>query len=391
MQIAKLNLVQSLLFLALATSGVASAQELCAQALKLDPTVRFLNLETQRPEFQTRLAGAKTVPFEVEAGRLLFTQLFPPAQDENPFILSLPGSNRALLTSENEMRALAIAGFGLASFNFSPQILSLAGTPKDIKPYFSQHTMSLADFATEADRLAQALKGMGAKRVVPVTLSYSGLVSPLLKGYDLIVDVSPMTAWSATPAVAQGASVRSLLDVGAMFNPFFGQALKNAALESGYRTFWGSQVDRLSAQFKLDKDRRSQFVDGMLSLTKAADGQEWDLEQLDPKTKRVFLLGIEESPSLLQHQLLTAQKMMEKGLPINLVLMLHAGHVLPDDQPLAFSKIVQAAVAGQGFFAGNHGVMVVNPISGEVKRHEGAEAIPFIQTLIAASEKDAAK
>ena len=115
-------------------------------------------------------------------------------------------------------------GFGVATFNFSTQPLSVAQLAEKEEPYFKSHDVSLKDLAEETAAIAGALKKQyGIDNVIPVSLSYSGAVSPFIKGYKLMIETVPMTSAAAeNPQLEQ---YRQMLKAGEVWNPVFGPGI----------------------------------------------------------------------------------------------------------------------------------------------------------------------
>lgn len=325
-------------------------------------------------------AGDPTIALKLEKGRTVFAQVIKPSDPSKPTLVLLPGVNRSLLANEPEAVSLAKAGFGLVTFNFSPQPLSVALLDKDEKPYFRTHEMQLKDLADETDQvIAQVKSQFGLTNLIPVTLSYSGAISPFLKGYPLIIETVPMT--SAGAENPQLEMYRQSLKAAEFWNPVFGPSITRASLDSSYRTVWVPQVAGMIKLFSLPAERSEDMVQGYTVLSRVVEGFSWDEADLQPKvTRRVFILAGNESGPLFKHQVQTFLQMASQTMTPLIYIVLNTGHIIPSEQPEAYAEILDQVSSGKtGIDAG---VIVVDPAKKEYRKIKGSEAWDYLKSLI---------
>ena len=364
----------------LASSATAAAPE-CSDI--------FGQVESKQ-EFTTseriKRAHLMAIPMENEAGRVMFVEAVAPANPELPMLLLMPGMNRAGKLSDPSAIALISAGYGVAEMSFSVHPYSVAMLPKGTEPFFKNRQPTLQDLANEVDRVATVLtEQMSLKNVVPVSLSFSGALSPLLKGYPLIIETVPMTSERAVNT--EGAKYRDSLKAGELFNPFFGPSVSRYMMDQAYQTKWIEQAKTMIAQFGLPAARLQDMVDGYSAMSRAAEDASWANVKLPKETKRVFILALGEGPELLMNQVQTLKRLMSDGQNLTIIAIGDAGHIVHVDQPRAFAKAVEFALGN------THGVELgaVNIIMPANAEHgmsisavdAGKPAMDWLDTIIA--------
>ena len=362
---------------------------------------------TEAHQTQVRLAGAQNRwaspiagPLEMSRGRNLYVEMVAGESAEAPFYLFLPGSNRSLFLNESPLaQSLVMTGAGVGAMNFSTQPHSIASLKPGVQPAFYSTDMKLKDFADEVEFAIASLRSRGYKNIIPISLSYSGAVSPLLKAHDLIIETSPMTSLAAArPDLGEVLEFQKITN---FWSPIFGAALNRSVLDKGYRDNWSKQADQMIQQFNLPADRRSDFIEGYLRMSRAAETADWnsfDLaktsaglrDQRSPKpampsagSRRVFILGGKESPSLMKDQLKTFLALAKADPRTSLIVIEPAGHVVPADQPQLYSWAVEQAVVtpngpGPFFFM----VQVDKEGKASVHLRKGEDAIASLKQSI---------
>ncbi|MBI3548394.1 MAG: hypothetical protein HY078_04995 [Elusimicrobia bacterium] len=307
-------------------------------------------------------------------GRVLFTQTIRPSHAGKPTFLMLPGVNRSLLAEEPAAKAIAAKGYGVATFNFSVQPLSIAALEEGERPAFRAKDLSLEDLAEEAESFAASLSGT---RLIPVSLSYSGAVSPYLRGFPLIIETAPLTS-----AAAQNPDLdryRQTLRAAELWNPVFGPGITRASLDQSYKSVWRGQVDATLRQFDLPASRREDMIEGYTVMSRATEGFAWKGLELPAETRRVFILGGGEARPLRSHQIETFLGLLESRTDALLVLIEGAGHIIPSEQPRAFADVLDL-IATNGFEIAS-GVVVVSPSTGRTRVVPAADAAAFLRGL----------
>ena len=311
--------ISTILLVSGLTSATANAELSCEAISNREATATEQKLISAK----LRLANATSGPIEISAGRNVFIQVVAPETPETPFYLFLPGPNRSLFVSEAQTQNLVLTGAGVGAMNFSTQPHSISSLGKGVRPAFYSHEMKLADFAQEVEVTIANLKKLGYKNVIPVSLSYSGVLSPMLAVHDLIIETSPMTSMAAArPDLEKPLELQRMTS---FWNPFFAPSINRALLDKTYRDNRAGQADTMIGQFQLPADRRQDFIEGYTSMSRAAEGSKWDNFDLsltkaksgadsraaDSKampsagSRRVFIVGGKESPVLLKNQLQT--------------------------------------------------------------------------------------
>jgi len=311
---------------------------------------------------------------KMAAGRQLFVEISLPQQGK-PTFLFLPGVNRALLLQEPAAQELIRGGYGVAAFHFSAQPLSIATLPAGMRPAFYDKDVTLASLAEEAMSVARGLESQyGLKRLIPVTLSYSGAVSLHLRGFPLVIDSVPLSSMAAfSPQLSM---YYNWLKAGELMNPIFGPGITRASLDQAYRLQWVPQVEAIAAQFKLPAARKAEMVDGYLRLSRATEGFEWSNKA--DRTQRVFLLAAKESPTLLRHQVEVVRERLSQGRAESVFVVQESGHVIPSDQPAAYTQILIAVAEGRS----QPGLTLVTPSSGEWKQLGTKDAVSYLERAV---------
>jgi hypothetical protein len=323
-------------------------------------------------------AGSPTVTFNLESGRSMFVQIVKPAKAGLPTFLLLPGVNRSLLANEAEAVKLTEKGYGLVTFDFSTQPLSVALLKDGEKPYFRDHELSLADLAGEVKSLVKGLTSQyGLTNLIPVSLSYTGAVSPYLTGFPLVIETVPMTSMAAeNPQLEQ---YRLWLKSGELLNPIFGPGITRASLDAAYRQVWAPQVDSISKQFDLPDSRREDMIEGYTVLSRAVEGFSWEDMKLPRDTRRVFILAGNEAGPLLRDQVDTFLRVSSLRDDTVAVVFEETGHIIPSEQPDLYAQILdQISSDTLGLKAG---AVIVTPSTGKIRKLQPAEARKYLKSL----------
>ncbi|MBX2994572.1 MAG: hypothetical protein KF681_07115 [Bdellovibrionaceae bacterium] len=371
-------LITAFVFMSLAAPAWADAvvAPKCAQILIQNPAAEALL--KQVAALKSRLDAVKNEVVRLGTGRQLTVQSIKPATASDPVLLLMPGVNRALLASDPTVTMLAAQGYGVMIFNLSPQPLSVATLAKNERPAFRDHKFELQDLANEVQALAErAKKDMGTDNVIPVSLSYTGAVSAHLKGFPLIFETVPMTSSAATNPKLE--EYRQLLKSGEFFNPIFGPGITRNMLDTAYRQQWSQQVETMTKQFNLPKERRDDMIEGYTVLSRATEGFAWNLKDLSPGTRRVFLLAGNEAPPLLRHQIDTFEALLKTREDALAFLVLETGHVIPSERPEIYSAALKMVTSGS--LPMKSGLVVIQPSTNETKMFPGAQAIEVLNKI----------
>lgn len=312
--------------------------------------------------FQTLALGqanATIIPLELSPGQVIHLQYsVSQAEVNKPVFLLLPGVNRSVLLEDSSVTELKKRGFGVAVMNFSGQPFSVNLLPDGVQPLFKKRTFKLEDFVNEVETVVSYLKiQKKIKRVIPVSLSYSGSITPFLKSTEETIETAPMTSSEAVnPELEQW--IRTL-KAGEFFNPIFGPAINRNLLDSAYRKKWAAQVDSITQQFNLNLNQRDNMIEGYTSLSRVVEGFDWKNLKISKSIKRSIIIAENESKALQKNQAEAALRLIKQGTPVVVYLLKSSGHVVPADQPAAFAAIL-ARVATTAL--SDTGVAVVDPL-----------------------------
>lgn len=359
-------------FVALPTSyGVA--QERCDQAFFTEQEIAMLALQR---DFEVRFSQQKVANLRMSEGRTIHSQLIPP-REGMPVFLFMPGSNRGLTVDHPALLTVSGLGYGVATFNFSTQPMSVSALPKGERPHFRDQRLSIEDFARETEFVADRLRAAGHQEIIPVSLSYSGAASPFLKGFHRVIDTVPMTSSAATDPVSDFG--RRMFRA-TMPGPF-GQAFARGILLSKYRDHWQDQVKGILKQFpELDATRADDMVQGYARMSEASEGTSWKNVNAASVSHHTYMFAMGEGPVLLRDQLSTFRRLLTEREDALLYLVGEAGHLIPSDQPHAYAVILHAVA--QGTAGLKSGIIMVDPKEGKVTPLEKADALKFIDEVL---------
>ena len=335
-------------FLATCSGALSLAAELnwCADVVKQIDSV----------EVQSRLQATKEIVIPVSSGRNIHFFFTKPAQAQGPVLLLLPGMARNFFPKEQVFKELTASGVGLASMSFSVQPTSLL-TLKHETPYFKRQTPNPSDFIQEIQVVTERLQSMGNENIIPVTLSYSAALSPLLSQFPLIIETVPMTSEAeANPTAHQ---VRNLIETMNSINPFFGSLQSRMMINSGYQMAWNIEIDKLVREFGFPRSKSAVFSAGYNALARAAEGSDWRDHPFSKKSQRVFVLGSLEKPSLLKNQIQNILRLREKGHDVLVYFVFDGVHLIPLQFPKIYAQIL-GSVAAQGP-RGKTGLYLIRP------------------------------
>jgi hypothetical protein len=226
--------------------------------------------------------------------------------------------------------------------NFSPHAFSVAQLSPDQVGMFEQRNIKLIDLAQEVEFVKTELsKKYNLAPLITVSLSYSGLISPLLKD-SILIDTAPLTSTSA--AYPEFESYRLWLKSLEVMNPIFGPIWTRSQLDLHYRQYWTKKIEELISDYQLPVTKKNQMIEGQVSLSRAAEAQSWNLMDLDSQTNRTLILAGQEKPDLLKDQLKLIKKEWERKNWIRVFIVPESGHVIPAEQPSLYIKILEHLV-----------------------------------------------
>ena len=324
-----------------------------------------------------RLAEAKSIVHTIARGQVLAIEAVRPAPGK-PTLLMMPGVNRALRLDDVSLKSLVAEGFGVVAYNMSAQPLSIALLPDGERANLVS-TPTLESLAREAEIAAKRVgQEMGLTGLVPVSLSYTGAVSPFLKGQPLVIETVPMT--SSDDANPKLGAYRRQLRAGEIWNPIFGPGITRSLLDQAYGMVWEKQVTDISKQYSLPSSRHREMVEGYTSLSRAVEGFDWtQVKRLPMETRRIFILAGDEGQELFRNQVETFKRVRKETEGALLIVIGESGHIIPADQPVAYAKILSRIFANE--FNGAD-VVLYTPSTNETLKASGQKADNVIEALL---------
>lgn len=331
---------------------------------------------------EEKSSGSKRPPMEIcesaLVGKPSLAFQYHPAQPGKPTFLLLPGVNRASLLSDPAVEGLIQIGSGVITFNFSVQPFSIAELPQNRSANLRGITLEhLAEETMAMARKIEREHGVRLKDMIPVSLSYSAAISPFLTEFPTIIDLVPMTSLAAQNPTLQ--ATISTLKAAELWNPIFGPGITRSTLDSAYRMEWSKQVNSLIKGFDLPSSRRSEMIEGYMTLSRAVEGFSWEHTKPSKKVKRVFVLAEKEARALLKDQIRTVLDLKSKGHDVSVIFVAESGHILPADQPVGYVTAL-TAVATNNIPPG--AVAIIDVKKGSAITVEGEKAIEFLKALL---------
>lgn len=274
--------------------------------------------------------------FEMEPGRKIYVEMRRASASDKPTFLFLPGLFCAPLLNEKFIQKIQEAGFGAIIMNFSTQAPSVNLLAKDETPAFNARNLSLEDLAQEIEFVAQMVRTeFPGIHIIPVSLSFSSVVTPFLKSFPHIIETSPMTStWAATPQIR---NMRSFLNL----NPFLSRQAVRKMLDQTYFNAGWAIAEFTIHRYKLPRDRKYEMNEGYEAMMRMAEDFDLQRAAVDLNVRRDWILAGNEIPTLKIHQQRTIAKFQEIQAHSRLIVIKGAGHIIKDDQP---EKLAEALI-----------------------------------------------
>jgi hypothetical protein len=253
-----------------------------------------------------------------------------------PTFVFMPGLGFTMPINHAAYAELSRQGFGIVAMNFSTHIPSVLALGDNASPYFLSRSPDSRDFASEVNLIADFLRTRGAKNIIPVSLSYSGMVSAHLHDYPLIIDTAPLT--SAMAAASVGESIRASLEMVNLFNPFRKQLVRQA-MDALYKNYWTQAVASTGG---VPEGLRSRVIEAYMAMSRASEGYDSARADYALGQRRLFILGGQERPSLLLDQRRTIHRLKLAGHDVQVKEIASAGHLVANEVD-AFAGILSEA------------------------------------------------
>lgn len=277
------------------------------------------------------------------SNRVAYIEYAKPKNNKLPILLLGPGVNRGVLSSDRMLSSLKQRGYGYVALHFSTLPHSVAALGKNKKPFFTEEEFSMEDYAEEMESVGKWAKEKFDREVIPVTLSFSGAPSSLLKGFDKIVDLAPMVSLKhARPTLYY---YYNNLRVANMFNPF-GAAVIRAAMDQTYLPIWRPQAAQMVQGFGFDPEVEDNVLEGYMTSSRTLEGFEWEPKNTPNSTLRTFVFAEQEGEDLLEGQVEVLKEFFKKNKKTGCFFIRGAQHAISFSHPVTTAIIIDKVVKG---------------------------------------------
>jgi len=266
---------------------------------------------------------------------------------KGPVFVFLPGIYRGY-SSEEELdqkvlNLLKQSGFPFVFMHFAEHPESVSLTGKATPNY------SAVDAKALAGEVAALVTHLKIKHAIPVTLSFSSVVTPHLdtKMFPAVIETAPIGTNTETLSATDLASYNSLYFMSQ--NPFLGRAWLNKMLEPTLRQKWTPWVEHYAERMTIlqKPDYHERAMKGYLALSASSVGFDLRKQNFAKGPLRFFILGENEMAERKKTQLeaisLYEKATQNKGM---VVTISGAGHGVPTEQPKAYVDLLKQIHAG---------------------------------------------
>lgn len=281
---------------------------------------------------------------QLASNRLAYIEYVSPKENNLPILLLGPGVNRGVLSFDRMLSALKKRGYGYVSLHFSTLPHSVAALGMEKTPFFEEEDFTMKDYAEEMEAAGLWAKEKFKREVIPVTLSFSGAPSSLLKGFKKIIDLAPMVSLKhARPTLHY---YYSNLRLANMFNPF-GTAIIRGAMDQSYLSVWRPKTEEMIKGFGFDPELEDRILAGYMASSRTLEGFEWDPKETPDNTLRVFVLAEEEGESLLEGQVEALKSFYIGNKKTACFFVRGAQHAISFSHPVTTAIIIDKIVKSQ--------------------------------------------
>ncbi len=320
--------------------------------LLLPAFILFISLTTSLTSFAEEKAATKkdvlSLPGregQLASNRLAYIEYIAPQNNQLPILLLGPGVNRGVMSFDRLLSSLKKRGYGMVALHFSTLPHSVAALGTDEKPFFEEESFEMKDYAEEMEAVGLWAKQRFQREVIPVTLSFSGAPSSLLKGFNKIIDLAPMVSLEhARPTLY---FYYNNLRLANMFNPF-GAAVIRAAMDQTYRPVWRPKTEEMIQGFNFDLELEDNIMEGYMTSSRTLEGFEWEAKNTPSQTKRVFVLAEEEAESLLKGQVEVLKEFFDTNKKTGCFFVRDASHAVSFSHPVTTAIIIDKVVKNWG-------------------------------------------
>lgn len=279
--------------------------------------------------------------FEMEPGRQIYVEMRRAQVEGKPTLLFLPGLFCAPKLDEKFIKILNEAGFGAIIMNFSLQAPSINLLDRDQKPLFKFRDLTLRDLADEVEFVAKMVRAeFPGIQIIPVSLSYSSIITPYLTSFTHIIETSPMTStWSAIPDIQ---NMRSFLN----FNPMLSQGTIRRLLDQTYFNASWAVTEFTINQYNLPHTRTFEMNEGYEALMRMAEDFDWMKVPLESVAHRDWIVAANERYSLKTHQQRAITRFSQAKPSSRMIEIRGTTHIIKNHQPEKLAEAIAQFASG---------------------------------------------
>jgi pimeloyl-ACP methyl ester carboxylesterase len=260
------------------------------------------------------------------------------ADQKGPVFIFLPGIYRGYFSEEKVLVSLRERQIPYVTLHFAEQPASVALTTKEA-PDFSN--IKAQDLAEEVASLAQELK---IDQPLPVTLSYSGIVTQHLdpKRFPHVIETSPMGK-DTDGLPANVVSFYEMWRAWVRSFPYVGEAWLRQTKNIQMHEYWRPWAESYSDTYPVLKDPeyKERAIQGYIALTNASEDFDLRAQDFTKGPTRFFILGEKEEPTRksIQNEAIAKYSAQKKSSG-DVFVIPNAGHIVSEDQPEAYIEVL---------------------------------------------------
>ena len=344
----KMNLVWK----RVSTSALAASLFLSVLGLVLPASTAFATMpapaaRAANPAAPTTETVIKLGPGQVVSYRAMILDA------KQPTLIFLPGIYRGWSAQDPVIESLQKRGLNVVTMEFSTHYQSFRHLTE--LPHFAGGTrLDRQVFADEVRAVAQAVtKSHRAQKFVPVTLSYSGVVTEKLDPgvFPLAIETAPQGRFDESNEMAarMGEAWMSWISMIPLYGPYYAESMKVQA----FFTYWSGQVARMSAgrpEFQ-NPQIASLQTQAWVSMARAAEDFDIRKQNWNTSPKRVWILGEREEEPRATYQKEAVANYLKtlSSAEVNravfgrrgVIVIPRAGHIVPSDEPELYVEALE--------------------------------------------------
>jgi pimeloyl-ACP methyl ester carboxylesterase len=254
-----------------------------------------------------------------------------------PTLILLPGIFRGFLKEEEFLQILNRRKLNWVAWHTSRHPESIISGNQN--PWLKQ--ISSQDLAQELVQLKRSLK---IKRPLLVSLSYSSSFIPFVdpQAFPVVIETAPMgSALENTPPSPYYKSWRQWVGL----FPIWGDFLIQSQEYWAYRGYWAQQTTSLFPNYPRYIPFQKPIAEGLAQIAYAARNFDLREQNFALGPKRFWILGQNENTTRKSIQLEAVKKYEKQtGHVGSSIILEKVGHVIPNENPEAFVKLLSELV-----------------------------------------------